>query len=128
MVVLVSDLLAPLDQFADHLTFLRTRGHEVVVFQVLDPLELEFPFDKPALFEDVESGEELYVDPEAARETYLQRLQQHLVQIDDTCARLGIPFRRITTAEPLENVLGEFLRQRMSSRTKSTAGGRGRSK
>ncbi|MFK7817927.1 MAG: DUF58 domain-containing protein [Planctomycetaceae bacterium] len=128
MVVLVSDLLAPLDQFADHLTFLRTRGHEVIVFQILDPLELEFQFDKPALFEDVETGDELYIDPEAARESYLSRLQQHLDQVDTTCARLGIPFRRVTTDEPLENVLGEFLRQRMSSRMKSTARGRGRTK
>ena len=127
MVVLISDLLAPLDEFSDHLTFLRTRGHEVVVFQILDQEELEFAFDKPSLFEDVESGDEVYVDPEAARETYLSKLNQHLQQIDDTCARLGIPFRRTSTAEPLENVLGEFLRQRMSSRMKSTARGRGRS-
>ena len=127
MVVLISDLLAPLDEFSDHLTFLRTRGHEVVVFQVLDPKELEFQFDKPATFEDVESGRELYVDPARAREGYLQRLNQHMDLIDTTCSRLGIPFKRISTADPLEHVLGEFLRQRMSSRTKSTAKGRGRS-
>ena len=128
MVVLVSDLLAPLDEFADHLTFLRTRGHEVVVFQVLDPLELQFNFEKPALFEDVESGKEIYVDPEAARDGYMSRLQRHLDEIDETCSRLGIPFRRVSTADPLEHVLAEFLRQRMSSRAKSNAGGRGRSK
>ena len=118
MVVLISDLLAPLDQFADHLTFLRTRGHEVVVFQVLDPEEVDFPFDKPALFEDVESGQEIYVDPESVRESYMEKLQSHLNQIDTTCSRLGIPFRRVSTADPLEHVLGEFLRQRMSNKTR----------
>ncbi len=118
MVVLISDLLAPLDQFSDHLTFLRTRGHEVVVFQVLDPEELDFPFEKPALFEDVESGQEIYVDPESVRESYMEKLQAHLDQIDTTCSRLGIPFRRVSTADPLEHVLGEFLRQRMSNKAR----------
>jgi len=127
MVVLISDLLAPLDDFADHLTFLRTRGHEVVVFQILDPAEVEFEFESPAMFEDVESGREIYIDPERVRESYVEKLTAHLDQIDNTCTRLGIPFRRVSTAEPLEHLLGEFLRQRMSSRVISTARGRGRS-
>lgn len=126
MVVLISDLLAPLDHFADHLTFLRTRGHEVVVFQLLDPSELEFSYEAPALFEDVETGREVYIDPELEREAYQQRLGEHLEYIDTTCGRLGIPFRRISTGDPLEEVLAEFLRRRMSTRIKSTARGRGR--
>ena len=125
MVVLISDLLAPLDHFADHLTFLRTRGHEVVVFQILDPSELDFVFESPAMFEDVESGKQIYVDPEATRDRYMSKLNQHLDQIDETCSRLGIPFRRVSTADPLEHVLGEFLQQRMSKRVTSKAHGRG---
>lgn len=128
MIVLISDLLAPLDQFAPGLMHLRTRGHEVLVFQILDPTELDFEFESPAMFEDVESGRELYIDPESQRAAYLERLNAHLEQIDETCRRLGIPLRRVRTTDPLEHVLGEFLRQRMSSRVISTARGRGRTR
>ncbi len=126
MVVLVSDLLAPLDAFAANLALLRTRGHEVVVFQVLDPAELELSFESPALFEDVESGQQLYVDPQAARASYKRNLQRHLDEIDQACSRLGVPCKLISTTQPLEDVLSEFLRQRMSGRLRSTARGRGR--
>src|SRR3954470_5165084 len=74
VVVLVSDLLAPLDGLANQLAALVSRGHEVIVFQVLDPAELEFQFDEAALFVDAESDRELYVDPQTIRDEYLRRL------------------------------------------------------
>ena len=73
LVVLLSDLLAPLETIETRLGYLRSRGHEVVVMRVLDPAEVEFPFQEAALFHDVESGRELYIDPQLARERYRQR-------------------------------------------------------
>ncbi len=70
LVVLLSDLLAPIDPLETHLGYLRSQGHEVVLLRVLDPAELEFRFDKPAMFVDLETGRDLYVDPQAAREKY----------------------------------------------------------
>ena len=46
---------------------LRRRGHDVIVLRVLDPAEVDFGFDVPAMFRDAESGRELYSDPGAAR-------------------------------------------------------------
>ena len=69
LVVLISDLLAPSEALAGCLGQLRSRGHEVVLMRVLDPAEIEFRFQDPALFHDLESGRELYVDPAAARAT-----------------------------------------------------------
>src|SRR5690606_6361387 len=65
VVVLVSDLLAPVEPLEAQLGALISRGHEVVLFQLLDPAEATFDFQEPALFEDVESGRQLYVDPAA---------------------------------------------------------------
>jgi uncharacterized protein (DUF58 family) len=112
ILVLISDLLAPLDEMETKLGYFRARGHEVVLFQTLDPSELTLDFDEPALFHDVESGREVYVDPKHAREQYVARLNRHLAAIDATCARLGIDAWRVTTDTPLEVALGEFLRSR----------------
>jgi uncharacterized protein (DUF58 family) len=112
ILVLISDLLAPLDEMETKLGYFRARGHEVVLFQTLDPSEMTLDFDEPALFHDVESGREVYVDPKHAREQYVARLNRHLAAIDATCARLGIDAWRVTTDTPLEVALGEFLRSR----------------
>ena len=67
-VVLISDLLSPVEQFEAGLKLLRGCGHDVVVFQVLDPVELDLKIDGPKLFEDLESGEKIYADPRDSNE------------------------------------------------------------
>src|SRR6185369_11937160 len=84
LVVLLSDLLAPLEALETRLGYLRSRGHEVVL-RVLDPAEIEFPFQEAALFHDVESGRELYVDPQIARERYRQRFADHAAGLARAC-------------------------------------------
>ena len=116
MLVLISDLLAPLDKVELSLACLAARGQEVLVFQVLDPAEMDFDFAEPQLFEDLETGRQLYVDPQSVRQQYRDRLQRHLQQIDGLCARLGITLRRLTTTSNMGDALGEFLRSRLRSR------------
>ncbi|MGH7199012.1 MAG: DUF58 domain-containing protein [Planctomycetaceae bacterium] len=116
MFVLISDLLAPLDRLETSLGYLRARGHDVLVFQVLDPAERAFDFDQPALFHDVESGRELYVDPASIRERYLQKMAAHMAEVRAACDRLGATYCDFTTGQPLELALSEFLRQRMHGR------------
>lgn len=116
MVVLLSDLLCPLDNLQENLGFLRARGHEVVVFQVLDKVEMNFDFEEPTLFEDVETGREVYINPETARDAYLERFGRHQQAISDICDKLGVTYRQFTTDSPLELALAEFLRRRMQAR------------
>jgi uncharacterized protein (DUF58 family) len=111
--VLVSDLLAPLDGVEEHLGYLRSRGHEVFLFHILDPAELSFDFDKPALFEDVESGRQLYVDPELIRRQDLDKLGAHEAAIASMCQGLGVEYMRTATDRPLELALFDFLSGRM---------------
>jgi len=127
MLVLISDLLAPLEHVELSLGCLTARGQEVLVFQTLDPTELTFDFDRPELFEDLESGRKLYVDPAVLRTEYRRRLNEHLAAIEQLCARLGVTYRRLTTDQPLGDALGDFLRSRLRSRDRrTTAGGRRR--
>lgn len=120
LIVLMSDFLAPLDGLARHLSFLRTRGHEVMVLRVLDPSELDLHLDQPAVFRDLETGREIYVDPEQARKAYLDRFNTHATQLAETCAGLGIHYRLMRTDEPLDQALFELL----AVQTHGRAGGR----
>ena len=113
LMVLISDLLAPIDTLEKNLTSLGACGHEVVLFHVLDPAELSFNFEQAALFHDVETGRDLYIDPAAARRDYVGKLAQHCAAARAACEKLGIAYRRVSTDEPLELALFDFLRERM---------------
>ena len=113
LIVLISDLLVPLDSLQARLGYLRSRGHDVVILRVLDPSEVGFPFDNPSMFRDVESGREMYVDPSTARGDYLRRFADHAGRIAQTCADLGIELLPVATDRPLELVLFDLLKSRM---------------
>jgi uncharacterized protein (DUF58 family) len=116
LVVVISDFLAPMERFERDLTAVCACGHDVVVFQVLDPAELAFEFDRPAMFQDLESGRSVFIDPGAARADYQSRLQQHCDQLRATCQRLGATCHLLSTKRPLELALFDFLRERMQRR------------
>jgi hypothetical protein len=109
----MSDLLAPITALETHLGYLRARGHDVIILRVLDPSEREFTFNAPAMFHDVESGRNLYVDPDAAREEYLQRFADHARAVTTACSSLGIDYYEMTTERPLELILFDFLSARL---------------
>lgn len=113
MLVLLSDMLAPLAGLETKLAYFRARGHEVVLFQLLDPAELTLAFDEPTLLLDAETGQEVYIDPVLAREKYVTRLLRHLDDVQASCDKLGIDVYRLTTDQPLEVALADFLRSRL---------------
>jgi uncharacterized protein (DUF58 family) len=119
LMVFISDLLAPIEALEKNLTSLCACGHEVLLFHLLDPAEMTFDFDKAALFYDVESGRDLYIDPAAARKEYLRKLESHCSAVQAACEKLGISYRRFATDRPLELALFDFLRAR-TARGKKT--------
>jgi len=130
VMLVISDFLAPLDRLERGLSLLRSCGHEVEVFQLLDPAEVTFSFSGPAVFEDVESGRRMFLDPEAARAGYLERLEAHGAALRLVCQKVGAGFYVLATDQPLERVLFSFLqererRQRGARVVRASAGGRG---
>jgi len=123
VMVLISDLLAPIETLERNLGSLVACGHEVLLFNLLDPTELDFRFDKAVMFHDVESGRDLFIDPATARKGYLKKLDAHLAAVRSSCRRLGIGYRQFATDRPLELALFDFLRERMQ-RGKRTVKGR----
>ncbi len=112
LVVLISDLLASAETLEGPLALLTAARHEVVVFQVLDPAELNFDFSAASRFLDVETGRDFYLEPSLARADYQRRLEEHLTKVRAICQRLGISHVQISTAQPMELALFDFLKTR----------------
>lgn len=123
MLILLSDFLTPLDDMDRDLGLLTAMQHDVVIFHVLDPAEIEFPFEESAMFTDVEGGGRLLLEPSAARKNYLQRFQAHVDRLRALCARHGVEYRLVRTDAPLEQDLFDFLsaRRRLTARHRTTS-------
>jgi uncharacterized protein (DUF58 family) len=115
LMVLISDLLAPVETLEANLALLTASRHEVIVFQLLDPAEVHFDFANASLFQDLENERELYIEPAFARREYRRKLEAHTAAVRAACQRLGITHRQLTTDQPLELALFDFLRARMQS-------------
>ena len=87
MMVLISDLFVDPADIQRGLRLLRQRGHDVLVLQVLDDDELDFPFARPARFEGLETDDQLTCNPRALREGYLAALNTFLDTVRHNCAR-----------------------------------------
>jgi uncharacterized protein (DUF58 family) len=124
LMVILSDFFAPMERLEPHLTSLAACGHDVVVFQVLDPAELNFNYDNSAMFEDMESGRTLFIEPISARKEYERKLEAHCNSLRAVCQRLGMTYHRLNTQRPLELALFDFLRERMQRRRKFQIRGR----
>jgi uncharacterized protein (DUF58 family) len=105
LIVLVSDLLAPVATLRTNLAYLRSRGHEVVILRTLDPSELELKLESPSMVVDMESQREIYLDPDAARETYRNQFDEHRDELQSICDSLGVDLYEVCTDQPLEKAL-----------------------
>jgi len=112
IIVLFSDLLEPSEAIEESLSELCLQGHDCLVFQVLDPDELEFPFDNAAVFEDLETGARRRVSPRAAREEYLQRFASFMSRHREMFESLEIPHCVVRTDEDPWQGLAKFLAER----------------
>ena len=105
LAVVVSDLLAPPASWAEPLRLLRAARHEVVVFEVLDPQELDFRYEGDTRFEHMESPLRVDLDAAQAREAYLQKLGAHRESCAALCESEGVPLLLARTDLPLEPLL-----------------------
>jgi uncharacterized protein (DUF58 family) len=112
LVVLISDLLDDPEPVIRGLRHLKFRGSDVVVFQVLDPNELTFPFKGAAKFKDIETDEEVVADPARARRDYLRELAGLTLRYDRELRGAGIDYVQLDTSQPLDFALLTYLSAR----------------
>jgi len=112
ILILISDLYESPEIVVKGLARLRHKGNDVIVFHVLDPAEIEFPFDEAAHFEDLESGERIPVVPETLREQYRSLMGEHLSTLADRLVANDVDYCRFVTSTPLDYALFEYLSRR----------------
>jgi uncharacterized protein (DUF58 family) len=117
LVVLLSDFFDDLDSLQKGLRHLRYRKHEVMAFQILDPMEVDFSFNDVTLFKGLEGGGELVTEPRSLRQGYLAELAEFTRLLKQMCRGMHIDFTRMNSGEPLDVSLSAFLATRSASIT-----------
>ncbi|MBL7222439.1 MAG: DUF58 domain-containing protein [Candidatus Brocadiae bacterium] len=112
MVIVISDFFDDVDALLNGLQHFRHRRHEVIVLQLLDDAEVDFPYDRITLFEGMERGEEVVVDPRIVAEGYRARLRQHLESLRRGCTEKNIDYERMQLSEPFDKALTAYLGRR----------------
>lgn len=125
MVVVVSDLLSPIEPWLAALRNLRAAGNEVLVFEVLDPHELEFPFEGDTRFENLEAPKRLDLDASQVRADYLAKLRVHREAVAEGCAREAAPLFRTRADAQLEPLLCAAITQISKQKSKARTRGAG---
>lgn len=113
MVIVLSDCFDALEPLLRSLRHLRHRGQEVLLFQVLAPEEMEFPFARLTQFRSLETSSQIRLDPRRLREEYLKNFNAFCRDLRRRATDMGVDYRRLRTDEPVERALGAYLNKRM---------------
>ena len=116
LVILISDLIDDVEQMMNALMHFRFKGHEVLVFHIVDREELTFPFTETARFDDPETGQRVTVSPSAIRDEYLKAVRDFMESIRTGCAKIQVDYERMETERPLDFALFSYLSRRMVKR------------
>ena len=114
IVVLVSDCYEEPDDLGRAADALRVRGHDVIVFHLVDAAERDFPFTAAATFEDAESGVRLPLRPDDLRDRYHEQMRTHHAAVGKRLAASGTDYVRVETDQPLDRALHAYLDARLA--------------
>jgi uncharacterized protein (DUF58 family) len=118
MVILISDLFDNPERTLRGLQHLCHRGHEVIVFHVLDEYELSFPFQRLTLFEGLEELPKILAEPRALRAAYLDEVNAFCKRIERECMQMMADYVRVSTDQQLDTRLAEYLARRLGTHWK----------
>ena len=116
LVIIISDLFEDAGKVIKKLRLLRKRRCEVILFQVLDSHELDFPFDELTLFESMEDSSQVMAEPRAIKDAYQAELGNFIETLRQGCLENQIDHWLINTSTPLDHALIKYLttRERLS--------------
>ena len=120
LIVVFSDFFTDVEPLLDAFQHMRFRKHDLVIFHLLDKQELEFTFDRPIRFIDIETNFGMITDPAVIHSGYRDALDRYLKTFQKGCREFGVDYHRVTIDTDYEQVLAAFLLQRMR---KGQAGG-----
>lgn len=115
IVVVISDFYEPPDQVLRAVRGLKTKGNDVILFHLLDPAEIELPYDASTDLEDLETGERIAMSDGDFAQQYRELVQQHIEALRSSFVQLGIDYTLLDTGKPLDVALHRYLAARLWS-------------
>jgi uncharacterized protein (DUF58 family) len=112
LIMIFSDLLTDAAPVMESLHHLRHRGHDIILFHILDEAEVQFPFEGLIEFTDVETPDHMTLDAKGMRADYLQAVQEFRATYRSECARANIDYVATDTSVGFDKALMEYLVQR----------------
>ena len=116
--ILISDLFDDEEQILKGVQHLRFNGGEVIVFHVMDPYELEFPFNGMVEFEGLEAADKLMTRPREIRKSYMREVEAFQTRLREGCERQNTHYQLVDTSHPLHEVLSGYLAFRLRTHTR----------
>jgi hypothetical protein len=113
LILIISDLFVPPDSLRNCFQHLRFRKHDVAVFHLFERHELEFDFDRPTRFVDLEGGAAILADPNIIANQYHRALQQYIDEMRIIMRDAVVDYHRVQIEEDYDQVLARFLLSRM---------------
>lgn len=112
MVIVISDFLDDVENILSALKKFQYKKNEVIVFHILDPIELNFAFRKDSIFVDMETGEELSTQPIQIQRAYVEAMEEYLKQFKTGCNKYGFDYNLIETTFSFDIALMSFFKKR----------------
>ncbi|MHB8578823.1 MAG: DUF58 domain-containing protein [Ignavibacteriaceae bacterium] len=112
LVIIVSDFFDDINSILKALKHFRYQKNEVIVFQILDPLERSFAFGNDAVFKDLETGDEITTQPYQIQKAYRESMESFLNKIKTECLNSNIEYNLIETSMPFDKALFSYIQKR----------------
>jgi len=113
LIVILSDCFDDVHSLMLALKHFRHKKHEVMLFHILAPEELEFPFRKPTQLQSLESSSDRrLIDPVRLRSAYLERFETFCRELREKARGMGVDYQLLRTDEPVDRALGTYLSRR----------------
>ena len=112
MIIIISDLFVPVPELLKGLQHFKHRRHDVLLFHVMDPMEISFDFDENTLFEGLEGYPSLLAEPRALRKAYREAVDRFITDVRRGATGYRIDYKLIRTSDHLDTVLSTYLASR----------------
>ncbi|MFA7229587.1 MAG: DUF58 domain-containing protein [Melioribacteraceae bacterium] len=112
LTIIISDFFDDIDSILTALKHIHYKKNEVIVFQILDPIEKNFGFERDSIFVDMETGEQLTTQPHQIQRAYQQAMNEYLHKLKNECLNFGIEYNLIDTSQPFDEALIGYFAKR----------------
>lgn len=115
LIIIISDFFDDTKKIIHQLKYFQFKKNEIILFQILDPYELTFPFETITFFESMEDDRRILADPKSIKSRYLSEINHFLEKFKQSCFENQIDYWLINSSIPLDQALIKFLERRESA-------------